>query len=119
MRHTLLTLVLIGSTGWLAGCEALGIETAQQVLARKEAEARAIGSACRHAVRSIEDCFNSNPKAGKAAIFAGWKDMDQYMRENEIVGMPGEGAAHGDEPAIIEEDERPTGNTPGEHARRS
>lgn len=75
----------------LAGCDALGIETAAQVLARKEAEGKAIGSACRHAIRSIESCFESNPKAGKSAVFEGWKEMDQYMRENSIVGMPREG----------------------------
>ena len=67
---------------------ALGLETATQVAEKKEAEGKAIGSACRHAVRSVEDCFRSNPKAGKAAVFAGWKEMDAYMRENEIVGMP-------------------------------
>lgn len=83
-------LLIIGAASLLAGCDLLGIETASQVAARKEAEGKAIGSACRHAVRSIEDCFHSNPRAGKAAVFAGWKDMDQYMRENAIVGMPTE-----------------------------
>jgi hypothetical protein len=90
MRSTSLTLLALCATGFLTGCDALGIETATQVAAKKEAEARAIGSACRHAVRSIEDCFSSNPRAGKAAVFAGWRDMDEYMRENAIVGMPAE-----------------------------
>ena len=72
----------------LAGCDMLGVETVPQVNARKEAEGKAIGSACRHAVRSIEDCFKSNPKAPKASVFAGWKEMDVYMRENQVVGMP-------------------------------
>lgn len=89
MRRTTLTISLLAiGTLLLPGCEMLGIETPAQQLARKEAEGKAIGSACRHAVRSIEDCFRSNPKAGKAAVFEGWKDMDAYMRENEIVGMP-------------------------------
>ena len=82
----------VAATGLLAGCDVLGIETAPQVAARKQAEAHAIGSACRHAVRSIEDCFRTNPRAGKAAVFAGWKEMDQYMRDNEILGMPAEPA---------------------------
>lgn len=89
MRTLALTFCLIGSLSLLAGCDALGIETATQIAAKKEAEARAIGSACRHAVRSIEDCFNSHPRAGKAAVFAGWREMDEYMRENAIMGMPG------------------------------
>lgn len=72
----------------LAGCDLLGIETASQIDARKEAEGRAIGSACRHAVRSIEDCYVQNPKAGKAAVFSGWREMDEYMRQNDVAGMP-------------------------------
>ena len=84
-------LISLSALALLAGCDALGIETASQVLARKEAEGRAIGSACRHAVRSIESCFQSNPRAGKAAVFAGWREMDQYMRDNNVVGMPSDG----------------------------
>jgi hypothetical protein len=87
-RHTLLIALLTTASALLTGCDALGIETAAQAAEKKEAEGKAIGSACRHAVRSVEDCFRSNPKAGKAAVFAGWKEMDAYMRENEIVGMP-------------------------------
>ncbi len=49
----------------------------------RENEAKAIGSACRHAMRGIEDCYTLNPKAPKAMVFAGWKDMDAYMREHE------------------------------------
>jgi hypothetical protein len=72
----------------LTACDQLGIETPGVVAAKKEAEGRAIGSACRHAVRSIEDCYASNPRASKAAIFTGWREMDEYMRENDIAGMP-------------------------------
>lgn len=110
MRHTVFTLCILSAATLLSGCEALGIETATQVNAKKEAEGKAIGSACRHAVRSIEDCFGNYPRAGKAAVFAGWREMDEYMRENSIVGMPAEptpspaqgkagDAAHGDKPA--------------------
>lgn len=71
-----------------AGCDMLGIETPGMANAKKEAEGKAIGAACRHAVRSLEDCYNSNPRVSKAAIFEGWREMDEYMRENEIEGMP-------------------------------
>lgn len=90
-RPALLLIPLV--TVLLAGCDALGVETATAVNARKEAEGRAIGSACRHAVRSIESCFQNNPRAGKSAVFAGWREMDQYMRENNVVGMPSEDAS--------------------------
>ena len=33
---------------------------------------------------AIEDCFALNKKADKAAVFAGWREMNDYMRENKI-----------------------------------
>ena len=57
-------------------------------VAQREEEAKAIGGACRHALRGLEDCYMLNPKAAKASVFAGWKDMDAYMRENKIEGAP-------------------------------
>ena len=71
----------------LGGCEIPGLSPDPRVVQR-EADAAAIGGACRHALRGIEDCYTLNPKAPKAAIFAGWKDMDSYMRENKIDGAP-------------------------------
>jgi hypothetical protein len=68
----------------LAGCDQLGIETPAQQTARSAAEGKAIGSSCRHAARALEDCYQINPKAAKAAIFEGWRDMDAYMRENKL-----------------------------------
>ncbi|WP_425353615.1 hypothetical protein [Rhodoferax aquaticus] len=54
---------------------------------KKEADAKAIGGACRYGMRSLEDCYTLNDKASKSAIFIGWKDMDQYMRENKVEGI--------------------------------
>lgn len=54
----------------------------------RENEAKAIGSACRHAMRGIEDCYTLNPKSPKAMVFAGWKEMDEYMREHKLEGTP-------------------------------
>jgi hypothetical protein len=71
----------------LSACEQLGIDDPVKVAAAKEAEGKAIGSACRHALRAIEDCYVLNPKAQKAAIYNGWRDMDEYMRENKIEGV--------------------------------
>ena len=114
MRHTALTFCLAIASLTLAGCDALGIETAPQVAAKKDAEAHAIGSACRHAVRSIEDCFRSNPKAVKAAMFTGWKEMDAYMRENEILGMPSSNEPPAADPPA-EHGGEPTGHTDSAH----
>lgn len=71
----------------LCGCEQLGIDDPVKVAAAKEAEGKAVGSACRHAMRAIEDCYTLNPKALKAAVFAGWREMDEYMRENKLDGI--------------------------------
>jgi hypothetical protein len=68
----------------LAGCDQLGIESASVVAARQEAEGKAVGAACRHAGRAIEDCFALNHRTDKASIYAGWREMDDYMRENKI-----------------------------------
>lgn len=76
----------------IAGCDQLGIETPAQQLQRAEAEGRAIGSACRHSGRALEDCYQINKRASKAAIYAGWRDMDAYMRENAIKEVPIAGA---------------------------
>ena len=71
----------------LSGCEMLGIESMEKLAGRREAEGKAVGSACRHALRAIEDCYTLNPKAVKAAVFGGWREMDEYMRENKLEGI--------------------------------
>jgi hypothetical protein len=68
----------------LAGCDQLGIATPAVTAARHAADAKAIGGACRHAGRAIEDCYTLNKKAEKAAVYAGWREMEEYMRENKL-----------------------------------
>lgn len=57
---------------------------AERELSIKEGDARATGSACRQAGRALEDCYNLNPTAQRASVFAGWRDMNDYMRENKM-----------------------------------
>lgn len=71
----------------LTACDIPGMGPDPRI-AQREADAKAAGSACRFALRGIEDCYGLNEKASKAAIFAGWKEMDQYMRENKVEGIP-------------------------------
>ncbi|WP_142811250.1 hypothetical protein [Tepidiphilus olei] len=72
----------------LAGCDtfydAIGLNDAKKA----EAEARAIGAACRHAGRSLEDCYALNPNASKSAIFEGWREMNDYMLQNNLREVP-------------------------------
>jgi hypothetical protein len=80
MRRLSLLLIALA----LAGCDQLGIESAASTKARVEADGKAIGGACRHAGRAIEDCYTLNKKAEKAAIYAGWREMNEYMTENKL-----------------------------------
>ena len=82
-----LRLLLLAPVLVLAGCDIPGLGPDPRVLQR-EADAKAIGGACRYAQRGIEDCYTLNPKASKASVFDGWKEMDQYMRDNKIEGAP-------------------------------
>lgn len=84
MKRLLVALPLLAA---LSACEQLGIDDPAKVAAAKEADGKAIGSACRHAMRAIEDCYVLNPKAQKAAVYAGWREMDEYMRENKLEGI--------------------------------
>ncbi len=76
----------------LAACDLLGLNDDARIAAAREAEGKAVGGACRHSGRALEECYGMNPKTSKAAIFAGWRDMDGYMRENNIQIVSPEGA---------------------------
>lgn len=71
----------------LTACDIPGLGPDPRI-AQREADAKAIGAGCRHALRGIEDCYSRNEKAPKTAVFEGWKEMDQYMRENKMDGIP-------------------------------
>lgn len=105
MKRLLLALPLLAA---LSACEQLGIDDPAKVAAAKEADGKAIGSACRHAMRAIEDCYVLNPKAQRAAVYAGWREMDEYMRENKLEGIapvvPRPGTA---KPSADEEEAKP------------
>ena len=65
----------------LVGCD--GFASKPEV-SKKQLDARAVGAACRHAVRALEDCYVLTPKSAKSDILQGWLTMDAYMRENKI-----------------------------------
>jgi hypothetical protein len=80
-------LILLAVALFLTGCDNIVALMADPKVAQRVADSKAIGSACRYGLRSIEDCYKLNEKASKAAIFDGWKEMDQYMRDNKIDGV--------------------------------
>jgi len=86
----------------LTACDMLGLGPDPRI-AQREAEAKAIGAACRYGLRSIEDCYALNKGINKAFIYSGWLEMDGYMRENKIEGLRSEMAA----PALAEKPAAP------------
>lgn len=72
----------------LAGCDQIGQRLGLDDPARKEAaleaDGKAVGSACRQSGRAIEDCYAIYSWLPKSAIFNGWREMDAYMRENQL-----------------------------------
>ena len=73
----------------LSACDQLGFGPDPRI-AQKEADAKAVGAACRNGLRGIEDCYALNKGVNKAAIYAGWLEMDAYMRENKLEGQRAE-----------------------------
>lgn len=67
----------------LQGCDQIN-----QALNKQQANGHAIGAACRHSGRSLEDCYRRNTKVAKADIYAGWKEMNEYMLAKKIDIVP-------------------------------
>lgn len=103
--YLVLTITLLA----LTACDRLGVPDPARDAAIKEADSRATGSACRHAGRGIEDCYALNPDAARAAVYAGWKEMNDYMRENNIQEVKPEiGAKSAEKVATAEADQKTT-----------
>ena len=72
----------------LTGCDQIGSQLGLEDPAKKEAiqeaEGKAVGSGCRQSGRAIEDCYAIYSWLPKSAVFAGWREMDAYMRENQL-----------------------------------
>ena len=90
----------------LAACDIPGLGPDPRI-AQREADGKAIGAACRHALRGIEDCYGLNERAPKTSVFEGWKEMDQYMRENKIEGIPPKEAKTPEPQEVMLEEKKP------------
>lgn len=47
-------------------------------------DSKAVGAACRHSGRALEDCFAMNPNTYQSGVFEGWRDMNDYMVANGL-----------------------------------
>lgn len=89
MKHrTSASAILLAASLIATGCERLGIPDPAKAAAERDAEGKAIGAACRHAGRSLEDCYALNERALKAAVFSGWREMNDYMVSNKMETVP-------------------------------
>ncbi|MDH4395923.1 MAG: hypothetical protein QE278_09610 [Limnobacter sp.] len=75
-------LMLLGTTGILSSCDLSQIPGLDKRLNIEDS--KAIGAACRHSGRALEDCFTLNPLALQSGVFEGWRDMNDYMVANKI-----------------------------------
>ena len=103
----------------LSGCDAIqqqmGLETAAKVT-RDDADGRAVGGACRQSGRAIEDCYAIYSWLPKASIYEGWRDMDAYMRENNLETT--EPQLPPVSPPVTKKKTRPTNNNPSGEKNR-
>lgn len=78
----------------LSGCDQVS-----DVLNKDKSNGKAVGASCRHSGRALEDCYQRNPKVQKSYIYAGWKEMNEYMQTKklDVVRPPREGAEASDE----------------------
>lgn len=78
------SLLLASLAVTLVACDKLPFPDPNREAMQKELDGKAVGGACRHAGRALEDCYRLNPRASKAAVFAGWREMNDYMTENKL-----------------------------------
>ncbi|BCL75527.1 hypothetical protein JHS3_12630 [Jeongeupia sp. HS-3] len=58
------------------------------LLNKQQENGKAIGAACRHSGRALEDCYLRNARVPKADIYAGWKEMNEYMLAKKMDIVP-------------------------------
>lgn len=75
-------LMVAGAATMLSSCDLSQIPGLTGKLSMEDS--KAVGAACRHSGRALEDCFSLNPNTHQSGVFEGWRDMNDYMLANEI-----------------------------------
>ncbi|MBU1266848.1 MAG: hypothetical protein RLO04_12085 [Limnobacter sp.] len=75
-------LMVAGAATMLSSCDLSQIPGLDGKLSLDDS--KAVGAACRHSGRALEDCFTLNPKTHQSGVFDGWRDMNDYMLANQI-----------------------------------
>ena len=116
MRSLLVILLLLTLAGcnWISNVSGLS----------KDAN-KAVGAACRQSGRSLEECYQRNPDADKAQIYAGWREMHEYMvkQKLETIAPPADAvapaAAHKPEASAASAGDKPQAQLSPEEADRA
>jgi ATP-dependent phosphoenolpyruvate carboxykinase len=75
-------LSLLLFTLFISGCDySTNINKSKEYINKQDAIAFA---SCKQSGKTIEDCFIIQEDISKSGIFDGWKEMEQYMRENNL-----------------------------------
>ncbi|WP_051516499.1 hypothetical protein [Herbaspirillum sp. RV1423] len=83
--HGVKLIAMLALSLTLSACDYVASFTKpKQTPEEAKAEGIALGAGCRQAGQSLEDCYQRNPDKLKAGIFAGWKDMHEYMAAKNI-----------------------------------
>lgn len=75
-------LMVAGAATMLSSCDLSQIPGLDGKLSLEDS--KAVGAACRHSGRALEDCFVMNPNTHQSGVFEGWRDMNDYMLANQI-----------------------------------
>ncbi|MEW9899446.1 hypothetical protein ABWL39_12545 [Chitinivorax sp. PXF-14] len=96
-------LLLIAALLSLAGCDQFN-----NLLNKQQREAKAVGAGCRLSGRSLEDCYKRNLRASRADIYAGWREMHDYMMQKKIdnITPSADGAQPAEEAAPAKESDK-------------
>ncbi|MGL4996376.1 MAG: hypothetical protein ACRC01_10690 [Deefgea sp.] len=79
MKSVKILVILLPLMFMLSGCDQV-----LELVNKQKANGKAVGASCRHSGRSLEDCYRRNQKIAKADIYAGWKEMNEYMQAKKI-----------------------------------
>ena len=69
-------LAMLGGCNWVMNISGLAADAN-----------KAIGASCRQTGRSLELCYQRNAEADKAQVYAGWREMHEYMVKNKLETM--------------------------------
>ena len=83
-RFLIVILLVFASSGCDIVQQKLGLADPAKA-AHDIADGKAVGGACRQSGRAIEDCYSIYSWLPRASIYEGWRDMDVYMRDNNLV----------------------------------